>query len=126
MIVITLLMGAYLKCLNKQQEKRRVAAGEVGPVVDTSIMTLEEAEAYKRSQAVGVNESGGVVAENKHAFEDLTDFQVSISRLSWTVVICTFADLGVEQRLHLCSVTNFPLLPSPSMLFGIFLSFHCP
>ena len=34
-----------------------------------------------RSQAAGVNESGGVVAENKHAFEDLTDFQVSVSRL---------------------------------------------
>jgi hypothetical protein len=36
-------MGAYLKFLNLGQEKRREAMGRIGRIVDTSIMTLEEA-----------------------------------------------------------------------------------
>jgi hypothetical protein len=41
-------------------------------------MTLEAAEAYKTSRTLA-NEPNGAIAENAHAFEDLTDFQVSIS-----------------------------------------------
>ena len=89
-------MGAYLGYLNKKQEQRRIAAGRPGAVPDTvsllssflliclaevlgvwqSIMTLEAAEAYKASITLA-NEPNGAIAENAHAFEDLTDFQVS-------------------------------------------------
>jgi hypothetical protein len=41
-------------------------------------MTLEAAEAYKASRTLA-NEPNCAIAENAHAFEDLTDFQVSIS-----------------------------------------------
>lgn len=36
-------MGGYLKYLNLRQERRREAMGRIGRMVDTSIMTLEEA-----------------------------------------------------------------------------------
>ncbi|KIM81601.1 hypothetical protein PILCRDRAFT_821381 [Piloderma croceum F 1598] len=74
LVIVTLLMGAYLSYLNKKQEQRRIAAGRPGPVPDTSIMTLEAAETYKASCTLA-NEPNGAIAENAHAFEDLTDFQ---------------------------------------------------
>ncbi|EJU03257.1 MFS general substrate transporter [Dacryopinax primogenitus] len=64
--------AAYLHYLNKQQEKRRLAAGRPGHVIDTSIMTLEEAEKHRQHQlATGQIE----LNTNEHAFEDSTDFQ---------------------------------------------------
>jgi hypothetical protein len=41
--VLVLLMGGYLKYLNLRQERRREVMGRIGRMVDTSIMTLEEA-----------------------------------------------------------------------------------
>lgn len=63
-------------------------------------MTLEEAEAYKASRSTG-NESGDTVPVNAHAFEDLTDFEVSgfLSNTSyWLNFILDF----VEYGFHIC------------------------
>ncbi|KAM0749084.1 MFS general substrate transporter [Meredithblackwellia eburnea MCA 4105] len=65
---IATFTGMYLKYLNRRQEKRREALGRKGRVLDTSLMTLEEVDQYKR-------EANEEIAENKHAFEDLTDFE---------------------------------------------------
>ncbi|KZT60604.1 MFS general substrate transporter [Calocera cornea HHB12733] len=72
LIFVILGTAAYLHYLNKKQEKRRIAAGRPGHVVDTSIMTLEEVEKHRQHQiATGQVE----INTNDHAFEDLTDFQ---------------------------------------------------
>jgi hypothetical protein len=48
-------------------------------------MTLEEVEAYKASLVLA-NEPNAAIAENAHAFEDLTDFEVSACLL-WGLLI---------------------------------------
>lgn len=44
------IMAVYLKFLNRRQAKRREARGQVGEVLDTSIMTLEEAAVSAAAQ----------------------------------------------------------------------------
>ncbi|RSH83783.1 hypothetical protein EHS25_005398 [Saitozyma podzolica] len=67
--VLVLLMGGYLKYLNLRQERRREAMGRIGRMVDTSIMTLEEAAEHNQRMA----QDGEAV--NRHAFDDKTDFE---------------------------------------------------
>ncbi|WRT65301.1 uncharacterized protein IL334_002244 [Kwoniella shivajii] len=64
-------MALYLKYLNRRQMKKRERMGRVVNLRDMSIMTLEEAAAYKRELAAA-GESEDI---NSHAFDDLTDFQ---------------------------------------------------
>lgn len=69
-------MGAYLKYLNKKQEKKRVAMGLPRDLKDMSIMTTEEADKYRSELATRMREEG--MDERKlweNAFNDLTDFQ---------------------------------------------------
>lgn len=47
LIILSGVMMLYLKHLNRRQAKRREAAG-VAAVLDTSVMTLEEAEVSTR------------------------------------------------------------------------------
>lgn len=73
--ILALSMGAYLKYLNKKQEKRRIELGLPGELKDMSIMTTDEAEAYKieltaQMAARGVDEAK--LYEN--AFSDMTDW----------------------------------------------------
>lgn len=69
-------MANHLKYLNKKQHLQRTAAGKIGHMEDTSIMTLEDASAYKQR----LNDSApteGLQATKLHrdGLEDLTDFQ---------------------------------------------------
>jgi hypothetical protein len=68
-------MGAYLKYLNKKQEKRRIAAGRPAHVEDTSIMSMEDAEAYKLKLKNALAAEGKADDINEAAFDDLTDWE---------------------------------------------------
>lgn len=74
LFILALSMGAYLKYLNKKQAERRIALGLPGELKDMSIMTMQEADAYKleltaRMAAEGLSEAK--LYEN--AFDDMTD-----------------------------------------------------
>ncbi|KAJ9122842.1 hypothetical protein QFC24_003878 [Naganishia onofrii] len=59
-----------------QQEERRIAAGRMGNVKDTSIMTLKQANTYKEQLKMEMKAKGADVSKlNGDAFEDLTDLQ---------------------------------------------------
>ncbi|WWC60667.1 uncharacterized protein I303_103242 [Kwoniella dejecticola CBS 10117] len=66
---LCLFMGFYLKMLNRRQSKKREERGGLANVMDTSIMTLEEADEYNKRLA-----SEGIQV-NQNAFADLTDFE---------------------------------------------------
>ena len=65
-------------------------------------MTLEDAEAYKASRSFS-NEPNSALPENAHAFEDLTDFEVSGP--FWGVA-SSDPSARTEYELHLRAV-NF-------------------
>jgi hypothetical protein len=74
--VLCIVMGLYLKYLNRKQARRRVALGLPAELEDMSIMTSEEADAYRRDlterlRAQGFDETK--LYEN--AFDDMTDFE---------------------------------------------------
>lgn len=76
LFLLVLAMGAYLKYLNRKQERRRQALGLPGQLKDVSIMSTEEADAYKieltrQLQAQGFDESRLYA----NAFDDMTDFE---------------------------------------------------
>lgn len=67
-------MGAHLKHLNRKQEQRRVALGRPAQVKDSSVMSLEEARAYKEELKLALLAEGKDVHDlNLEAFDDLTD-----------------------------------------------------
>ena len=65
-------------------------------------MTLEDAEAYKASRSFS-NEPNSALPENAHAFEDLTDFEVSGP---FWVVASSDPSARTEYGLYLRAVTN--------------------
>ncbi|WWC60049.1 uncharacterized protein I303_102612 [Kwoniella dejecticola CBS 10117] len=71
LFVLICSMAVYLKYLNRRQAKKRERMGRMSNVRDMSIMTLEQAAAYKRELAA----AGEGEDVNAHAFDDLTDFQ---------------------------------------------------
>lgn len=66
--VLAATTALYLHFLNKRQARRRVRKGKAAVVVDTSILTIEDA-----ALARDVNEKNGET--NDQSFDDLTDFQ---------------------------------------------------
>lgn len=69
-------MSRYLKYPNRKQAKRRVALGLSEHIEDMSIMSIEEASAYRDTLANNLREQGydeKLLYEN--AFDDMTDFQ---------------------------------------------------
>jgi hypothetical protein len=67
-------MGFHLKALNRRQEARRVALGRPAKVKDTSVMSLEEARAYKEELKLALLAEGKDVNDlNQDSFDDLTD-----------------------------------------------------
>ena len=66
--VLAGLTALYLHYLNRRQAAKRARKGKAAVVVDTSILTIEEA-----ARARDVNEKNGET--NDQAFDDLTDFQ---------------------------------------------------
>lgn len=60
--------GGYLHWLNKKQERRREALGRRGKVVDTSLFSMEDVAKHKEKNPEAI-------AQNLHAFEELTDFE---------------------------------------------------
>lgn len=74
--LLVLSMGAYLKYLNKRQEARRVSLGLPANLKDISIMSTDDATAYRkvlseRLKAEGFDET----KLNENAFDDMTDFE---------------------------------------------------
>ncbi|TXT08534.1 uncharacterized protein COLE_05458 [Cutaneotrichosporon oleaginosum] len=76
LLILVVTMGFYLRHLNRKQEARRVAMGLPAGLKDTSIMTHEEAAAYKLELDTKLRAAGFSPEHvNEHAFEDLTDFE---------------------------------------------------
>jgi hypothetical protein len=74
--ILVIAMGFHLRRLNRKQEARRVAMGLPANIKDMSIMTTEEADAYRLELAGMLERSGYDMAKfNEHAFEDMTDFE---------------------------------------------------
>lgn len=68
--------GFWLPHLNRKQKERRMALGLPGDIKDMSIMTLEEAEGYKRQLTDALRTSGIDEARlYENSFDDLTDFE---------------------------------------------------
>jgi hypothetical protein len=74
--LLCVIMGAYLKYLNRRQARRRLALGLPEQLEDMSIMTAEEANAYKRTLSEQLN-AGGFDSSRlyENAFDDRTDFE---------------------------------------------------
>jgi hypothetical protein len=70
-----LTMGWYLTHLNRKQRQRRIDMGLPGDLKDMSIMTLEEADAYRRELSEQLRAAGFDRDLYENAFEDLTDFE---------------------------------------------------
>lgn len=69
-------MGIYLKLLNKRQEARRLALGLPADLKDMSIMSMEEAEAYKTELTQVMRAQGkDLDSLNVNSFDDMTDFE---------------------------------------------------
>jgi hypothetical protein len=70
--VMSFVMALHLHRLNKKQERRRIAAGWIGKLVDTSILTVKEAaETQKRVSG----EKGEVKDLPVTQTEDMTDME---------------------------------------------------
>jgi uncharacterized protein HemX len=74
--LVALGMGAYLKLLNRRQEKRREALGLPCKLRDMSIMSLDEADAYKQELFEKLRSEGHATEElYANSFDDMTDFE---------------------------------------------------
>lgn len=65
------VMARYLAYLNGLQEKKRVFAGQRGKSKDVSIMSLEQAAAYKAEFRAMSTHEQGLASE----IQDLTDIE---------------------------------------------------
>ncbi len=68
------ITAAYLAYLNRRQEAKRVRLGKAARVVDTSILTIEDA-AKTREDRQDTKGSKEQRITNDQAFLDLTDFE---------------------------------------------------
>jgi len=75
--ILIVLMGLYLQRLNKRQEARREALGLPAKLKDISLMSIDEAEAYKVELMETLRASGNVDMDQLYAnsFDDMTDFE---------------------------------------------------
>ncbi|WVQ83847.1 hypothetical protein IAT38_005991 [Cryptococcus sp. DSM 104549] len=75
-LILIITMSFYLRYLNRKQEARRVALGMPANLKDISIMSMEEAEAYKIELAEMMRAQGlRMESLNDNAFDDMTDFE---------------------------------------------------
>ncbi|OXC69691.1 hypothetical protein AYX13_01860 [Cryptococcus neoformans] len=69
-------MSFYLPFLNRRQARRRAAVGLLEELEDMSIMTIEEAKAYKTKLTQQMPEKGLDEAKlYENAFDDVTDME---------------------------------------------------
>jgi hypothetical protein len=69
-------MRFYLSYLNRKQEAKRIAMGLPADLKDMSIMSHEEADAYKQELTAMLAQKGMTEAQLfENAFDDLTDKQ---------------------------------------------------
>lgn len=80
-------MALHMSRLNRKQARRREALGRFGNKLDTSLMTSKDANTYKEGLKREREEAGQEEELNAHAFEDLTDFEVSIRGVSTGVMV---------------------------------------
>lgn len=76
LLILALSMGVYLNYLNKRKEAQRVAMGLPANLKDMSIMTTEEADAYRKELSERLAAEG--FDESRlwgQAFDDMTDFE---------------------------------------------------
>lgn len=74
LFIMCLVMGFHLKALNRKQQQRRIALGRTGDIKDPSIMSLEEAKAYRLELKEALRAEGRDIDDlNLDAFADLTD-----------------------------------------------------
>lgn len=72
--IVACVTAAYLAYLNRRQEAKRVRLGKAARIVDTSILTIEDA-AKAREDRLIAKDSKEQVVTNDQAFLDLTDFE---------------------------------------------------
>lgn len=73
---LALFMGYWLRHLNNKQRDKRIALGLPGDIKDMSIMTLDEAQAYKAELTEMLRVSGfDETRLYENAFDDMTDFE---------------------------------------------------
>jgi hypothetical protein len=74
--LLIISMRFYLAHLNRKQEAKRVAMGLPADLKDMSIMSHEEADAYKQELTAMLAQKGMTEAQLfENAFDDLTDKQ---------------------------------------------------
>lgn len=74
--VLCVAMGFHLRHLNNKQAKRRMALGLSIDIQDMSIMSLEEASAYRLALTQQLRQHGFDEAKlYEHSFDDMTDFE---------------------------------------------------
>ncbi|TXT04298.1 hypothetical protein VHUM_04185 [Vanrija humicola] len=76
LLILALSMGVYLNVLNKRKEAQRVAMGLPANLKDMSIMTTEEADAYRKELSQRLAAEG--FDESRlwgQSFDDMTDFE---------------------------------------------------
>lgn len=76
LFLLSASMGMYLKYLNRKKRDQRIALGLPGDLEDMSIMTTEEAAAYRIALTERLRHQGFDEAKlYEQAFDDMTDFQ---------------------------------------------------
>lgn len=76
LFVLVISMGAYLKLWNRRKAAQRVELGLPAELKDMSIMSLEEAAAYREKLRASLAAQGkSEAALFDQAFDDLTDFE---------------------------------------------------
>lgn len=76
LIILMVAMSFYLRFLNRRQARRRAALGLPEELEDMSIMTIEEAKAYKTKLTQQMQEKGLDEAKlYENAFDDMTDME---------------------------------------------------
>jgi hypothetical protein len=69
-------MGLYLRYLNRKQERRRVSLGLPAKLEDMSIMSTDDAAAYRSSLSQRLREQGfDEIKLFEGAFDDMTDLE---------------------------------------------------
>lgn len=69
-------MGLYLRYLNRKQERRRVSLGLPAKLEDMSIMSTDDAAAYRSSLSQRLRDQGfDEIKLFEGAFDDMTDLE---------------------------------------------------
>lgn len=75
LFLLVIGQGQYLKYLNTKQRQRRIEMGLPADLKDISIMTLDEADAYKHELMEVLRSQGGDTDLYVSSFDDLTDWE---------------------------------------------------